>query len=283
MAALDSPPGRRLYRTSHNPDPVLIPFSSSPFYHSLMKIHGAVLSRIAGLIVAGALVAGGALAVRSEAAGSRSTAGAAIQAATAGEVAGGAPQSAGPRRGGPFKGVLDGLVADGTITAAQQTAIQRAFRDYWRTHHLTPGQGIPKDGRGPRIGGATKQVLDGLVANGTITLAQASTIQQRFQARFQQIRQGARAGLQAVRQAVASALGISIDQLKQQRQSGKSLSEIAAAHGKSDQQLQAAIVSAAQGQLAARVKEGAITQEQADRFLQRLQARLPKLLEAKKT
>lgn len=178
--------------------------------------------------------------------------------------------------GGPLKGVLDSLVSAGTITPAQETAIQRGLVSYWQAHRPQPGQGHPSVGPG----GALKDVLDGLVANNTITAAQETAIQQKVQAQFQQWRQQARAGMQAVRQAVASALGLTPDQLQQQRQAGKSLSAIAQAQGKTDQQLKDAITAAVQAQLNARVSSGAITQQQASNFLQRFTSHLDQIIHA---
>ena len=80
------------------------------------------------------------------------------------------------------------------------------------------------------------------------------------------------AGLQGsdVLQAVADKLGMSVDDLRSELCSGKALTDIAKEKGVSEQEVRDAAVAAAKTQLDQAVKDGKLTQKQADAILERL-------------
>lgn len=77
--------------------------------------------------------------------------------------------------------------------------------------------------------------------------------------------------------ALAQFLGITPEQLRQELP-GKSLAQVAAAHGKTADQLKQFIISNAQQRLAQAVSAGRMTQQQADAALQALQNRVDEII-----
>lgn len=76
---------------------------------------------------------------------------------------------------------------------------------------------------------------------------------------------------EAVQQAIADKLGITVEGLRTELRSGKSLSALAQEKGVAEADLQAVVVSAVKAQLDQAVKDGKLTQQQADSMLQRIQ------------
>ncbi len=70
---------------------------------------------------------------------------------------------------------------------------------------------------------------------------------------------------------VAQGLHLTVDQLKTQLQSGKSLSDIATAQGVSSSQLHTIVTNAIQSAVNQAVSAGNLTQQQATAFMQNLQ------------
>ncbi len=79
-------------------------------------------------------------------------------------------------------------------------------------------------------------------------------------------------------QKAAEALGITEQELQTERQSGKTLAQIAQEKGVDTQTLVDAMLSQAKTDLAQRVADGKITQAQADEILQRLTERVQTLI-----
>ena len=77
---------------------------------------------------------------------------------------------------------------------------------------------------------------------------------------------GGRHGLVDGKAAVAKAIGISETELTTQLRSGKTIAQIAKAHGVTTQKVIDALVTDAKAKLAAAVKAGRLTQAQADRL-----------------
>ena len=73
---------------------------------------------------------------------------------------------------------------------------------------------------------------------------------------------------------VSEILGLTPEEIKAQLQDGKTLADIAAAQGFSQDDLKDAMLAAATEQLYQKVVDGTITQEQADQVLQRMQKRI---------
>jgi polyhydroxyalkanoate synthesis regulator phasin len=131
--------------------------------------------------------------------------------------------------------------------------------------------------------GAAKDVLAQLVKDGKLTQNQANQIKQRLESH--KACSGSGRGLwgrgvaiQALKQylpgvatQVAQGLHLTVDQLKAQLQSGKSLSDIAAAQGVSSSQLQTLATNAIQNALTKAVSDGNLTQQQATNIMQMLQ------------
>lgn len=72
-------------------------------------------------------------------------------------------------------------------------------------------------------------------------------------------------------EAVCNLLGLTEEQIQAQRLEGKSLVQIAAANGVSEQQLIEAIMSTRQAEIQTRVTAGTLTQEQANLMLQQME------------
>lgn len=77
---------------------------------------------------------------------------------------------------------------------------------------------------------------------------------------------------------VSNLLGLTPEEICAQRLEGKSLVEIAAAQGVSEEALVEAVMSAKTEAVQARVEAGAITREQADLMLQRMEQRTREML-----
>ena len=129
--------------------------------------------------------------------------------------------------------VIDALVADGTLTKEQgdkvKAALQAARPSWPAGGPRGPGGWGPGRGPGGPAGG------------------------------FGDLRRGG--------QSVADALGITTDQLRTELQSGKSLADVATAHGKTTQDVVDALVKEATTRLDAEVTAGRLTRAQADQML----------------
>src|SRR4051794_34946211 len=91
--------------------------------------------------------------------------------------------------------------------------------------------------------------------------------------------QGPKAGPQAgAAKAAATYIGISLDQLRTELKAGKSLADVAAAHGKTVAGLEAAIVADAKTHLDAAVAAGKLTADEAAQRLAKLQQHVDELV-----
>ncbi|MEY2452173.1 MAG: hypothetical protein QOD92_1747 [Acidimicrobiaceae bacterium] len=124
---------------------------------------------------------------------------------------------------------------------------------------------------GPRA--TFKEVLDKLVADGTITQVQADAITQGMQeavAANHPGGPGAHRGPMAVRviegmlQVSADKIGVSVDDLKAALQSGQSVADVANAHSVNPSDVVTAIVDAGTTKIDEAVASGTLTQTQAD-------------------
>jgi polyhydroxyalkanoate synthesis regulator phasin len=132
-----------------------------------------------------------------------------------------------------------------------------------------------------------KSVLDQLVTAGTITQAQADAVTKAVQdARPAMDHRGPwgggpRGGFGRIGVALdeaAKALGIDLDELRTELQDGKTLAQIATDHHVDIQQVIDALKAAAKAKLDQAVKDGRITQEQADSRLTEMTDRLNDLV-----
>lgn len=128
-----------------------------------------------------------------------------------------------------------------------------------------------------------KEALRGLVTDGTLTQEQADEVAATLADRLPAHGPGGRghgrghghghAGRLAP-EAVAEALGVTVEELRTARQSGKTLAQIAQDEGISRGELVDRLVAASKAQLAEDVEAGRLTQEQSDRLQQELEARI---------
>jgi hypothetical protein len=115
-----------------------------------------------------------------------------------------------------------------------------------------------------------KSALSGLVTNGTLTQAQADKVAGTLESQLPMRGMGGMGGrsggmgMTETHDAAAKALGMTSDQLYAAVQGGKSLADVAKDQKVSVDSLVKAMVAAAESELAADVKEGTITQAQAD-------------------
>ena len=123
---------------------------------------------------------------------------------------------------------------------------------------------------------AIKDALKGLVSNGTITQSQADKVATTLAQ--SNLGFGGRGhgpgGRFLTPEATAKVLGITVQQLHDARDSGKTLAQIAATKGISKADLISRLVAAAKTELAADLKAGRLTQAQYDTVLSSLQARI---------
>lgn len=138
--------------------------------------------------------------------------------------------------------------------------------------------------------GAYDARLDAAVAAGTITKEQADELKQRAKDNgglplFGPGRGGFELHHGLVRgvslDAAATYLGLSQAELRTELESGKTLAEIATAHGKTAAGLKLALSDAAKSSLDAAVTAGKLTRAQADELLTRLESRLDDLIAGK--
>ena len=133
------------------------------------------------------------------------------------------------------------------------------------------------DGRGAKF----KAVLDKLVADGTITLAQEDAIIQAMKDALPDDKpgRGGRHGglrlrvLEGALQVSADALGVTVDELMAALRDGKSVADVANERDIAPADVVQAIVDAGNAKIDPAVTDGKLTQEQADR----LKSHLPKL------
>jgi hypothetical protein len=132
---------------------------------------------------------------------------------------------------------------------------------------------------------AIKNALAGLVSDGSITQAQADEVATTLST-SDALRGGRHGGKGAGRvssETVAQILGITVDELRTQREAGQTLAQIADAEGISKADLITELVAAARTQLAADVTAGRITQAQADEKAAELQASITEKVDQVRT
>jgi hypothetical protein len=131
-----------------------------------------------------------------------------------------------------------------------------------------------------------KSALSGLVGDGTLTQAQADKVAGTLDSKMPRRGEGAergmrgpgghfgRMGMKDIQAAAAKALGLTPAQLHASMESGKSLADVAKAQKVSVGVLVKAMVTAAEADLATAVKDGRLTQAQADTMKSSLTKRI---------
>ena len=127
-----------------------------------------------------------------------------------------------------------------------------------------------------------KKALAGLVTDGSITQAQADKVASTLAAQappFGGHGRGPGGPGRVAPETVAKILGMTVDELRTAEQSGKTLTQIAAAQGISKADLVSKLVAAAKTQLAADVKAGRLSQAQADEISSNLSTRIGEMVD----
>jgi hypothetical protein len=162
--------------------------------------------------------------------------------------------------------ILAGVLATGGIGAVAITPASATTSDNVVTSRLA------------RI----KSALSGLVSDGTLTQVQADKVAGTLDSKLPKHGMGGlghhgghfRMGMAKTVDAAAKALGMTPGNLRTALEGGKSLADIAKEKSVSVTSLVKAMVTATQGELAAAVKDGTITQAQADRMKTSLTQRI---------
>ena len=165
--------------------------------------------------------------------------------------------------------ILTGVLATGAIGAVAMTPASATTSDNVVTSRLAH----------------IKSVLSGLVKDGTLTQAQADRVAGTLESQPPMAGMGGRGGRGGMgggggmgmvqsHDAAAKALGLTSDELYTAVQGGKSLADVAKDQEVSVDSLVKAMVADAEGDLAAAVKAGTMTQAQADTMKSSLTERI---------
>lgn len=141
--------------------------------------------------------------------------------------------------------------------------------------------GIPSAKLSDALKTALADRVDAAVAAGRITKAQGDAIKQRIQSGDFPVLGGFHEGFGhhgGGLDGAADYIGITGEQLRAELESGKTLAQVAKAHGKTADGLIAAMVAAEQKELDAAVTSGRITKAQEDQMVSNLKARITELV-----
>lgn len=127
--------------------------------------------------------------------------------------------------------------------------------------------------------GPLDAVLDGLVADGTLTRQQADAVKSRL-AEFRRTHRPIRNAVKDSLATAASTIGIDTKDLVKELRSGKSIADVAAEHGVAEQTVIDAVVSSLSSQLDRAVTDGTISAERAAEVKAKLPARVLHFVEA---
>jgi hypothetical protein len=133
---------------------------------------------------------------------------------------------------------------------------------------------------------ARLDAVDDAVANGAITEEQAAKARERIE-QGKPLRYGHRAAALRVRRAIvesaAGAIGMTLEELREELKAGKSIADVAGEHGVSIDNVKSRIVSDATTKLDELVADGRIDQARADAALAKLQERLDTIVTRKRS
>ncbi|HYO18727.1 MAG TPA: hypothetical protein VES02_08700 [Dermatophilaceae bacterium] len=163
--------------------------------------------------------------------------------------------------------VLAGILTTGAVGAVAMTPASATTSDNVVTSRLA----------------GLKSALSGLVSDGTLTQSQADKVASTLDTKLPKRGPGGhegpgghfgRMGMHQAQDVAAKALGMTTDKLHTALEGGKSLADVAKAQKVSVSSLVRAMVTATEGELAAAVKDGSMTQAQADKMKSRLTERI---------
>jgi lambda repressor-like predicted transcriptional regulator len=152
---------------------------------------------------------------------------------------------------------------------------------------LADQQGVSVDGLEAVIVADASEHLDEAIADGRISEERAEDMLSQFEERVAERvqstdapeRDGRRGG-GAIREAVSSYLDTPVEEIKEQRQNGTSLAQIAESEGKSADGLEQAIIAAAQEKTTDAVESGRLTQAEADERLSELKSSVSEMIQS---
>lgn len=158
------------------------------------------------------------------------------------------------------------------------TSGQAIFQDF--VARFAANLGVDQDKVNSAFESTKKQMLDEAVQQGRLTREQADKIAARMGnsqgwAGFfggKGFRDGGRPFGRNL-DGVAGVLGVPADQLKQELQSGKNMQQIVEEHGLTMDQFRQKMLEVKKQELAKAVADGKLTQEQADRIIQKMEQR----------
>lgn len=182
--------------------------------------------------------------------------------------------------------MIGALVIGGTVAAQEGASETNSGLGESFLNRLASNLGISRDSLNDAITTAGNETVDEAVTNGDLTESQGDALKNRIENGnfFRFGRPGARIGMAifghgVTLDTVADTLGISVDDLKAELQSGSTLEEIITAHGSSVDTVVNALVEQARTSLDTAVANGRLTQEQADNMLSAMPERLTQLIE----
>jgi lambda repressor-like predicted transcriptional regulator len=152
---------------------------------------------------------------------------------------------------------------------------------------LAQQEGVSVEGLEAVIVADASEHLDEAVADGRISEERAQDMLSQLEDRVSEMvqsteapeRDGRRGG-GAVREAVTSYLDTPVEEIREARESGTSLAQIAEAEGKTTEGLEQAILAAAQEKTSDAVESGRITQAEADERLSELESSVSEMVQS---
>ena len=178
---------------------------------------------------------------------------------------------------------LAATVAAGGLTVAAFNPLASAGAQDGATTSTTSTTAAPP---APKAGGASTQrskvvhdALASLVADHTLTQAQADAVQTRLQETARTLRGHRRERRQDLVATAASALGIPADDLRTELRSGKTVAQVAEAHGVDVGKVTGALVAEADKLIDQAVTDGTIDQARAGTLKERAATRIQRFVE----
>lgn len=170
-----------------------------------------------------------------------------------------------------------GASAFGGVAQAQEPAEDSSWHELYQ-EALAGKLGVSVDELQAAQEDAKTQVIDGAVASGRITEEQAERLRN---AEPGDLRRGfgmrMRHAIGNAFETAAEILGLTTEDVRQGFADGKSLNDLAAEQGVTD--LEAQLITELTADIQAKVTDGSITQEQADRMLENLSERVSNLVD----
>ncbi len=183
-----------------------------------------------------------------------------------------------PRVEHPHKGPGPSFDILGQILGLTSDEIKAQLKEGKTITEIAAAQGISEEQLQEALYTAMAAKLAEKVADGSLTQEQADKMLERLQDGKLFAcppagggEGGHRGGAGTSFDTLSEIIGLTSDEIKAQLKEGKTITEIAAAQGISEEQLQEALYTAMAAKLAEKVADGSLTQEQADKMLERLQ------------